>query len=94
MGGLCLPEEVDMPEGGAELVGVLRVWGLVVADVVTGVVESLIPAPHLHRLGVKIRGLEGGQAEVNIAIQRPIWAVAMHIHLIKTFSILMILRDF
>ena len=52
------------------------------AEVVTGVVESLIPGPHLHRLVVKVRGLEGGQGEVNIAVQRPIRAVAMHIHLL------------
>ena len=52
-------------------------------EVVTGVVESLIPGPHLHRLGVKVRGLEGGQGEVNIAVQRPVGAVAMHIHLIR-----------
>ena len=75
-----------MPEGGAELVGVLRVRRVVVADVVTGVVESLIPAPHLHRLGVKVRGFEGGQAEVNIAIQRPIGAVAVHIHLLRKIN--------
>ena len=47
------------------------------ASVVAGVVESLIQRQNCHCLVVKVRGLDCGQGEVDIAIERPIRAVAV-----------------
>ena len=63
------------------------------ASVVAGVVESLIQGQQCHCLFVKVRRLDCGQGEVDIAIERPIRAIAsVQIDLIK--ELLSVLKAF